>query len=146
MQARNIMTTSVHTCTDSETLDRAVQRMWDHDVGALPVLDHRNRPIAMITDRDAVMAAYFSGLPLRDVPVRTAMSKSLVACRPEMGVEEIEYLMQSNRIRRIPVVSPSGELLGIIGLADLARAGAADERWASTLPKTVTEILEPRAA
>ena len=50
-------------------LARAAQLMWDHDFGALPVVDADGRLVGMITDRDICMAAYLRGQPLHDISV-----------------------------------------------------------------------------
>jgi CBS-domain-containing membrane protein len=45
----------------TDTLDRAAQRMWDHAIGAIVVVDEHGQVVGRITDRDACMAAYLLG-------------------------------------------------------------------------------------
>ncbi|MBA3541520.1 MAG: CBS domain-containing protein, partial [Deltaproteobacteria bacterium] len=56
-----MMTRSVHTCQPTDTLAAAAKLMWEHDIGALPVVDQVGHVVGMITDRDACMAAYTRG-------------------------------------------------------------------------------------
>ena len=53
-----VMTRKVHTCRRGDTLHRAARLMWDHDCGAVPIVDERGHTVGMITDRDICMAVY----------------------------------------------------------------------------------------
>ena len=146
MKAEDIMTRVVRACRASDSLERAAHIMWEADIGCLPVLDERLHPIAMITDRDIAMAAFFQGLPLRDLRVETAMSRTLTRCRTDTDLLDLEYLMQCSQVRRIPVVTPTGEIAGIVTLADLVRAGSAQpQQRLPGLVRTVLAISERRA-
>jgi CBS domain-containing protein len=68
------------------------------------------------------MAAYTQGVPLREARVSSAMSQSVVACAADASSSEVEMLMNRAQVRRIPVVDALGRLVGIVALADLARA------------------------
>jgi CBS-domain-containing membrane protein len=76
----------------------------------------------MVTDRDICMATWSRGLPPGSIFVDEAMSKELVRCTSDDTVARAGALMRSNQIRRIPVVDSEGRLVGILSLADIARA------------------------
>jgi CBS-domain-containing membrane protein len=76
--------------------------------------------VGMITDRDICMSALFSGKPLADLRVADAMSRSVRTCRPSDRPAEVERVMREQQIRRVPVTTRTGELLGIVSLADFA--------------------------
>jgi predicted transcriptional regulator len=46
------------------------------------------------------------------------MSSPVIACGPDTTLNELRQVMQTQRIRHIPVVE-DGELLGIVSLGDL---------------------------
>lgn len=121
MKLSEIMKTSVATCSPDETLAVAAERMWQRDVGCLPVVDHQGQVRAMVTDRDICMAAYTQGKPIFAIPVSVAMSRQLVACLPSDTVSGAEQMMREHRVRRLPVIDGHGRLLGIVSLNDLAR-------------------------
>ncbi|HEV8245190.1 MAG TPA: CBS domain-containing protein [Polyangiaceae bacterium] len=150
MHISNLANRNVHTCSADDTLESAARVMWEADVGCLVVVDNEHHPIAMITDRDVAMAAYTQGSCLRDIPVRHAMSRRLLACRADSAVGEAEALMQREQIRRLPVVSDQGELVGIVALGDLARdAFSSPIRMPLAIPglaKTLAAVTERRAA
>jgi CBS domain-containing protein len=99
----------------------------------------------MITDRDIAMCALFQGKPLREIGVQEAMSHSVSACHLDDAPDKVEQLMSERQIRRVPIVSAEGRLLGIVSLADLVReAGPHSTRAPS--PITELEIRNTLAA
>jgi len=147
MRVEQLMTKQVTSCSPDDTLDRAAQLMWDKDCGCLPVCggDVVSRMVGVITDRDICMSALFQGKPLRDLRVTDAMSRELLVCRPGDSLADVEKTLRKARIRRLPVVSEQGTLIGMIALADLARE-AARESTAAKQEITETEVGDTLAA
>jgi len=66
---------------------------------------------------------------LRDLRVEQAMTRALLACEPDTSLEEAERRMREHQVRRLLVIEGESRLVGIVSLADLARAdGDAAER------------------
>jgi CBS domain-containing protein len=126
MKVREIMSREVATCRPQDSLNEAAHRMWEHDVGSLPVVDDDGLPIGIITDRDVCMAAYTQGGALSELLVGAAMAQGLVSCKPGDGVDKAEERMHAHQVRRLPVVDKK-KLVGIVSLNDLALA-ASDKR------------------
>jgi CBS-domain-containing membrane protein len=124
MKVADIMRADVEVCGTDDNLATAATRMWDADIGCLPVLDEAGRAIGMVTDRDVCMAALTRGEPLHQIPVSVAMSKQVRSCRPDATLAEAEEIMRSGQVRRLPVIDADGALVGIVSLADLARLAA----------------------
>ena len=61
MLVKQIMTGDPVTCARHQTLNDAARQMWDHDVGAVPIVDEQGEAVGVITDRDICMAAYTQG-------------------------------------------------------------------------------------
>lgn len=124
MEVGDVMTKQVHSCSPEDSLADAARLMWEHDCGCLPVVSGTNggsRTIGLITDRDICMCALFEHAPLSGLRVRQAMAKQVLSCQPGDSVEAVERVMQGGRVRRLPVLSSRGDLLGMVSLADLAR-------------------------
>ena len=124
MKAADIMTTEVATCRTTETVNRAAQLMWEGRCGCVPVVDHMETVVGMLTDRDVCMASYTQGKALSDIPVTAAMTRMGVTCYPSTSVDDIREMMAVHRIRRVPVVDGDGRLMGLVSLTDIARAAA----------------------
>lgn len=139
MTIEPLMSRHVRYCRPDHTLDYAASQMWDHDCGALPVCvtDDEPRVIGMLTDRDICMAALFQGRPLRELKVADAMSRDIHVCEVDDRPEDVETLMRESKIRRVPVTDQAGALVGIVSLADLARA--AHGRAVTPTPDSVSE-------
>jgi CBS domain-containing protein len=141
MRVEELMTKQVQSCVSDDSLERAAQLMWDQDCGCLPVCasvgDGASRVAGMITDRDICMCALLQRRPLHELRVRDAMSKELLACRPDDTLERAEKIMRQGQIRRMPVLTEQGTLTGMISLADLAREAA---RESSRADKAITEM------
>lgn len=121
MLLKNVMIKDVKTCRVWDTLNTPAQLMWDHACGCIPVLDENSRLVGILTDRDICMAAYTQGKTLRDIAVKSAMSKQVRSCRPLDTLAMAEEVMKTNKIRRLPVVDVDGRLVGIVSLDDIAR-------------------------
>ena len=147
MKISELMTRTVQVCHATDTLDRAAQLMWDHDIGTLPVVGERGQVIGMITDRDAFMAAYTRGGALCEIPVEVAMSKHVVTCGPDDSDTAVAELMAKHKIRRVPVVDGANRPIGMLSLNDLARTMAHGRNVPATaVAGTLAAICEHRTA
>jgi CBS domain-containing protein len=150
LKVAELMVRDVELCRPEETLASAASKMWNRDVGHLPVVAHDGRVVGAITDRDICMAAYLHGRGLAEIPVSIAMSRDLHACAPEATIADAEEIMRKRQLRRLPVIDSGGALVGVISLNDLARA--ADRRSAKRgrevtareVTVTLAAIGEPR--
>lgn len=146
MKIKELMAKTVWTCRADEPMSTAAGLMWEHDVGAVPVLGRDENLVGIVTDRDLCMAAYFTGEPLGSVHVERAMSKVIFTVNPSQDVEAAEEIMRSKQIRRLPVVE-GGKLVGMISLGDLARAARRrKEITTDEVDATFAAIVEPRRA
>lgn len=148
MNASELMTKAVQSCSANDNLQRAMQIMWEHDCGVVPVVDGEKKVIGMITDRDVAVAAYTQGRPLWQIPVSSAMAKQVHGAREDDSIEAVETLMRRVRVRRVPVLDKEGRLTGILSMNDLARhahhAGRkGDGLRGESIAQTLAAICEP---
>jgi len=121
MRISDVMTYDPVRCFPDDTLNRAAQLLWEHDVGVLPVTNGLRRLVGILTDRDICMAAYTQGRPLAEILVSTACSKHVISCRRDESLESAERLMRQHNIRRLPIVDRDETLAGMLSLSDLVR-------------------------
>lgn len=97
------------------------ETMRKQDIGAIPVGEN-DRLIGMVTDRDIALRTFDSGRDPGKVRARDIMSKGVVYCREDEKLEDAVKLMQSKKIRRLPVLSENKRLVGMLSLGDVAHA------------------------
>ncbi len=140
MLIRDIMSREVQTCRSHQSLNAAAQKMWEADIGAIPVLDDKLRVVGMLTDRDICMAAYTQGRPLSELVIAESMSRSLVTCAATDTIGRAEQLMREHAIRRLPVVDEQRHVVGIVSMNDLARAVSQSHRGHGELVATMVAV------
>jgi CBS domain-containing protein len=143
---RNVMKAHPKTCTPADSLNRAVQLLWEQDCGAVPVVDAGGVVVGMITDRDITMAAYTRGQQLTSMSVGSTMSTAVQWCSPEHSLGDALRQMAEKQVRRLPVVE-GGKLVGLLTLADISRhvrhQGAHAPAWVA-LGHAIAEISRAR--
>lgn len=146
MRARELMSYPAVTCHVNDSLDVAARLMWEHDCGAIPVVDDGGKLKSMITDRDICMAAYTQGKPLYELLVNIAMSPHVYSAGPEVPAQDIERLMAQHQVRRIPIVDEHGAPIGVVSMADLAREAVRPGAHVpqARLTQTLATIDRPR--
>jgi CBS domain-containing protein len=150
MLVEQLMSRPAVTCNTSDSLARAAQLMWDHDVGALPVVDADGRLVGMITDRDICMAAYLRGQPVGDISVEMAMARQVFSCAPGDPIGVAEKVMSEYQVRRVPVADENARVVGLLSLTDLAREAEQDggrrrpDVTDAEVSRTLAAICQPR--
>jgi len=150
MKVEGVMSKSVGMCGQHQSLNDAARIMWERDCGIVPIVasDEDGRVVGMVTDRDICIAAYTKGRRLQDIPIADVMSKKVVSCRASDELGAAERTMQQAQVHRLPVVDDGGRLLGVLSLADIARAtarGARDKVSAGEVGETLAAIRRSRA-
>lgn len=140
MNVQEIMSKPAVTCHPSDSLNTAAQLMWEHDCGAVPVVNDDGAVIGMITDRDVCMAAYTRGTSLQAIPVANAMATSVFSIHGQDSIEAAERMMSDKQVRRLPVVDGDNRPVGVLSLNDIARY-AASTRKKNGLDREVTQTL-----
>jgi CBS domain-containing protein len=104
------------------SVPEAAKLMRKHHVGDLVVvtmIDGKQVPVGMVTDRDIVIEIISKSLDFNDFTVGDIMSPNLVTVQNDEGVFEAIRLMRSKGVRRIPVVDKKGALVGIMSADDI---------------------------
>jgi CBS domain-containing protein len=106
----------------NETIVDAANHMRTGHVGDLVVVEtqqNRRVPVGIITDRDIVVGAVAAnGGHLDTLVVGDIMSPDPATARETEPLEEALKKMQEHGVRRLPVVSGDGTLVGILTLDD----------------------------
>jgi CBS domain-containing protein len=142
MSVARICRRDVDTAEARESVRAAAQRMASRAVGMLLVLDAENRPIGLVTDRDIALRVVGEGRDPAALTVGDVMSRSPRTVSELAAIEDALALMRTHGVRRLPVVSPQGALVGVVSLDDVL-ALLADELWqmGRVIAKTSPQVL-----
>lgn len=125
LRASDIMTPRPHSVGPDASLQEIARVMVQEDCGIVPVVDER-RLIGVVTDRDIVCRVVAHNLDQRRARARDVMSEDLASVDEAATLDDVLREMEFHRVRRICVVDPDDNLLGIISMADLAREADID--------------------
>jgi CBS domain-containing protein len=113
-----ICTKPVVTASAQMTVDQAARVMRSKNVGALVVVNS-GRPVGMLTDRDIVVEVVARGMDPEEVRVGDVMVKKPVTIRQDLGIFDAARTFAKTGVRRLPVVTGSGVLVGVITMDDV---------------------------
>lgn len=115
---RDIMTKDPVVCETTSTVKEAAERMRDHDIGDVLVVND-NSLYGIVTDRDIVVRALAEGKGPEQTTLGDIASRDLDTVAPDDDAGEVVRRMRSDDIRRVPVVE-DGVAVGILSIGDLA--------------------------
>ncbi len=116
----------VDTARPDETARAAAQRMAARCVGSLVVVDARERPIGIVTDRDLMLRVVAADVDPRETQVRDIMTGHAETLPEDASVEEALAAMRAGGVRRLPIVGSDGSLVGIVSVDDVIAQLARD--------------------
>jgi CBS domain-containing protein len=165
MRARDIMTPDPISVPPETPLEAVAALMADRGISGLPVVDAEGRLVGLVTDGDLMRrlsakedkpASFFAALlgatadqamayaRAHGRRVQDVMSTNLATVTEDATVEEVAHILETKRIRRVPVLR-DGVLAGVVSRADLLRAvmapvGSGAEQEASD-PRIRREVI-----
>jgi CBS domain-containing protein len=158
MQARDVMISPVITVRKSATVREVARILLEKRISAVPVLDNTGKLVGMITESDLMRRAeagterpyswwvhFLAGdatiaadyVKSHAARVEDVMTPDVVTATAETPLHEIASLLEEHRIKRVPIVSQDGNLVGIVSRANLIQVVAsARPKLEMTLPDT----------
>ncbi|MFB6133153.1 MAG: CBS domain-containing protein [Halanaeroarchaeum sp.] len=118
MLVEDLMTTDIVTCDYEASLQTAVVRMLEADVGSV-IVEREGDPVGIVTETDSLMAAAASERPLPEIPVAKVLSHPLITIQPGVSVTTAVDRMKEEGVKKLPVADGI-ELEGIVTLSDVA--------------------------
>jgi len=122
MKAGELCNREVVTATREMSILDAARLMRDYHVGSLIIVEsteNRKEAVGILTDRDIVIEVIAEAVGLDEVTIGDVMSYTLLKVSGEESVFETAQRMRARGVRRVPVISGTGELVGILALDDI---------------------------
>lgn len=129
MKVKEIMTRSPTVCAPETPLLEVAKAMVGRDCGAVPVMrsEGSGELSGIITDRDIVVRGVAEARNPLSLTASACMTSPVITIREDASLDDCTGLMESKKIRRVPVVDASGALVGIVAQADVARNASRKE-------------------
>jgi CBS domain-containing protein len=142
MRAMDVMTSGVISVDENATVPEVAKLMAERGISAVPVVDNDDRVIGMVSEGDLLHRAetgterrrswwlemvsstnQLAGeyIKSHSGSVKDVMTRDVLSVTEESPVADIAVLLESNRIKRVPVLR-DGKLVGIVSRANLVRA------------------------
>jgi CBS domain-containing protein len=139
MAVADLMTKDVVTVKKDTPLEEAARRLTGLRISGMPVVDDQDKVIGVIGELDIM--SVLSGKKTRGIkdlfrrilgepsPMRKegdqvghVMSTPAITIKSSFDVRDAARVLDSHRIKRLPVVDDEGKLIGVISRADIVRA------------------------
>jgi len=107
----------VLTAAPSNTVYECIDRMADHDIGSIVVMEG-DEIAGIFTERDYMRNIALKGRSSDETEVREVMTEDVATVGIDKQLEECLNLMTELRCRHLPVVDDDGHLADIISVRD----------------------------
>jgi len=104
----------------STTVFEALQRMAEHNIGALLVMNGE-RLVGILSERDYARKVALRGLNSKDTPVGDLMTGNVVTVGQSWTADQCMALMTEHHIRHLPVIE-GDQVLGVVSIGDAVKA------------------------
>ncbi len=158
MKARDVMVSPVITVSESSTVRDLAKILLANRISAVPVVDSVGKVVGIVSEADLMHraeagterpASWWLSLISGDRAVATeyvqshaakvkdVMTANVQTAQPDTPLVEIADMFEEKHIKRVPIVNPAGELIGIVSRANIIQAiASARPKLEISLPDT----------
>ena len=113
----------VYTVKQSASAYDAIARLDELKVGSLLVINNDDEIVGILSERDILYKCYNSGIALTEQKIENLMTPKdqLIIGKIDDDTKYLRNLMTEKRIRHIPIVDESNNLVGIISSGDVIK-------------------------
>ena len=140
LTVRDVMTRDVITVRTDTSFKEVARQLGGNNISALPVLDEHGRLAGVVSEADLLPKTGYRDRPGKSRPLTVVgrlrrtlakaaggtagevMSSPAVTIEPDATLAEAARFMANRGVKRLPVVTEGGELIGIVSRADLVSA------------------------
>ncbi len=140
MKVRDIMTQAAVCCRPDSNLGIAVELLWIHNYGMLPVVDKNKKLTGVVTDRDICIALGTRNRLAGNLTVGEVATARVFTCKGDDDIHEALGTMADHQVRRLPVVDENGVPQGVLSMDDIL-LHADQDKWKGCCELSSEEII-----
>lgn len=110
----------VVTVKPTETVQRLLELLAEHGIGALVVSTDGGAVDGIVSERDVVRQLHHRGPSVLAATVSEIMTTTVETCDIDADTESLARRMTDRRIRHVPVIH-EGRLCGIVSIGDVVK-------------------------
>ena len=159
MKARDVMVSPVVTVGENETVRNVAKLLIEKRISAVPVVDGAGKLVGIVTEADLLhrteagterpvswwLSLISGDFALEDdyvkshaAKIKNIMTRDVRTADPDMPLVEIADIFEEEHIKRVPIVSQSGDLVGIVSRANIIQAIASARPQLDISPSDAT--------
>ncbi len=120
-KVRDVMHSKVECHAPDAPLAAIALTMRQKDVGVVPIVD-KQRLVGLVTDRDITLRALADSKDVSQLRARDVMTRSVDTCQETDTVHAAATIMETRKVRRLPVLNKDNALVGMLSLGDVCAA------------------------
>lgn len=121
MKVKDVMHKGAKWVAPDTLVSEVARMMKDLDIGAVPI-GKDDRLIGMVTDRDITCRGFTDSANPSALTAEKVMTKGIIYCKADEDIEDAIRLMESKKIRRLPVIDDKKRMVGMLSLGDVSHA------------------------
>ena len=106
------------TIGEGETVQTAIKILVDNNIGALPVVDDKDKLVGIVSERDILKECLNNSSTIGTRQVREIMTRYVAIATPDEDLDYATSVMKQKGIRHLPVVVNS-KVTGMISMRDI---------------------------
>jgi CBS domain-containing protein len=103
------------------TVEQVIELMAGQDIASAVIVDHRQRPVGIISERDVLNLIATDYASQKDLPISDVMTRDPYCVYETDSPAQVLNLMGTGGFRHVPVVDTDRKLIGVIGVRRMNR-------------------------
>lgn len=110
----------VHSVAPGDSVQAIVDKLSQHRIGAVLVMDKEGDLAGIVSERDVVRAMAGNAAAVAKKTATDIMTARVRTCTPNDTESDLMTLMTDHRIRHLPVLA-NGKIIGMISIGDVVK-------------------------
>ena len=116
-----LLTRELYSINENKTINDAINLMFKHKIGALPVINNQMKLCGIISERDIINAVFRNKeINFSLSHINSIMTSKVITCNKNTQSHVLMKIMTTNKIRHIPILEKN-LLIGIVSIGDVVK-------------------------